>query len=183
MNDKKTILAFVLMGLVLLVYFSTPYQKMINPLAGKTTPPDTIQAQKATPETTATPAPAAPLVSNAASLTQNPENLKTTPDTTGGFPGPVKELIVNTPNFEVHLSSLGGGTLDQVYLNNYFLKDSSRVQLIPEGTQGVLANQFLGFNVDNFSTAGLNSQLLNCTNDTCRIEVVDEPFSATFILP
>jgi len=183
LNDKKTILAFALMGLVLLVYFSTPYQKMINPRAGKTVPVDTIPAPTAAPETIATQPPATPLVSQTSALTQSPENLKTTPDTTGGFAGPVKELIVNTSDFEIHLSSLGGGTLDRVYLNKYFLKDSSRVQLIPEDAQGVLANQFLGFNVDNFSTARLNSQLLNCADDTCRIEVVDEPFSATFILP
>lgn len=182
MNDKKTVLAFVLMGLVLLVYFSTPYQKMINPNTGKLDSPDS--SSRSVSSARHVPAnPEAIKQPEATAIAPSPAHVTSTRDTTTGYRGPVRELIVNTPAFEIHLSSLGGGTLDRVYLNKYLMKDSSRVQMIPDDSRGILANQFLGFNTDDFTTGRINSELVNCSTDTCRVSVYDTPYSATFILP
>lgn len=185
MNDRKTVIAFVLMGLVLLVYFSTPYQKMINPNAGNPVQVDSSSAYQTGSRANSTRQPVAPVVTSTPDviLTPSPIQVSSEQDTTMGFRGAVKELVVITPDFEVHLSSLAGGSLDKVFLNNYYLADSSRVQIIPGNARGILANQFLGFDTDNFSTSRINSELLDCTTDTCKVNVFDEPYSATFVLP
>ncbi|MCF7800683.1 MAG: membrane protein insertase YidC [Candidatus Marinimicrobia bacterium] len=182
MNDKNTVLAFVLMGLVLLVYFSTPYQKMINPNAGEPVPVDTsFSPRGAAPESR--PVSAGPTGLEKTKIAPAPDNISSLPDTAFGFQGPVRVVVVYTPEFEIHLNSLGGGTLDKVYLNNYYLKDGSRVQIIPDNARGVLANQFIGFSTENFSTARINSELLNCQEDTCQLDAFSEPQAATFVLP
>lgn len=185
MNDRKTVLAFVLMGLVLLVYFSTPYQKMINPNAGKPISIDSSTVSRTHSRTNSVLESTAPVSkpSPETIFSPSPAQLSSQVDTTQGYRGPVRELVVFTPDFEVHLSSLAGGSLDKVYLNRYLLADSNRVQIVPDNSSGILANQFLGFDTDNFSTARINAELLNCTTDTCKIDVVDEPYTATFVLP
>jgi len=155
-EQNRTLVAIALMGLILLVFFSDWYQELVAP--GSTTPtkphiestfsaePDTSRLDEADAFVSpATPRPAYVDEIDTSALGVQSET----------------QIVVSSPLYEMHFSNLGGGTLDKVYLNNYLTKDSSRVQLIYDLSHGVLANQFIGYDVENFSTKDMlgNSSL------------------------
>ena len=147
-EQNRTLVAIALMGLILMVFFSDWYQEKVAP--GSTAPQKPqIESSFTSPSDTIQVAPvelSSPVISSPALVdTTIQANLKET------------SVVVSTPLYEVHISNRGGGTLEKVYLNNYLTKDSSRVQLISSMAEGVLANQFIGFDVENYNTKHLLS--------------------------
>jgi len=166
------------MGLILLVFFSDWYQEMIAP--GSTTQPkpnveasyqspsepDTKDAEALVVDDVPTPI----LASSSSDSLQIPEIDETT-------------IVVSTPLFDLHFSNLGGGTLDRIYLNGYFKKDSSRVQLISDQAEGVLANQFIGFDVENFNTSNMLSLSSLGSESFYEVPVFGEATEISFEIP
>ena len=148
-EQNRTLVAIALMGLILMVFFSDWYQEKVAP--GSTAPQkphieSSFSSESDTLEqipVTITP----PAVKPASILVDDLETASLTET----------RVVVSTPLFEMHLSSLGGGTLEKVYLNDYLMKDSSRVQLVSDMAEGILANQFIGYEVENFDTQDLLS--------------------------
>jgi len=177
MSDQtRTFLAVGLMGLILLVFFSDWYQEIVSP--GSTTlPKPNTEAFFESPQEEEALDPAA-MVNEA-----NKQTTIAALDTSA--PAPVGEtiIVVSTPLFELHLSNQGAGTLQKVYLNDYLMKDSSRVQLISELAQGVLANQFIGFDVEDFTTQGLTATTSLGNDAFYEFPVYGEAASISFELP
>ena len=148
-EQNRTLVAIALMGLILMVFFSDWYQEKVAP--GSTAPQkphieSSFSSESDTLEqipVTITP----PAVKPASILVDDLETASLTET----------RVVVSTPLFEMHLSSLGCGTLEKVYLNDYLMKDSSRVQLVSDMAEGILANQFIGYEVENFDTQDLLS--------------------------
>ena len=146
-EQNRTLFAIALMGLILMVFFSDWYQEQVSP--GSTAPQKPhIESSFSTESDTTEHALA---VSKPLTSTPDPV-LVDTPET-----GSLTEtrVVVSTPLYEMHFSNRGGGTLEKVYLNGYLKKDSSRVQLISDVAEGVLANQFIGYDVEDFDTQDL----------------------------
>ncbi len=142
-EQNRTLAAIALMGLILLVFFSDWYQEMVAP--GSTAPkkPHIESSFSAPPdsglivrEEAVIPALSAPIPLDTSTVAVSAKT----------------QIIVSTPLYELHFSNSGGGTLEQVFLNRYLTKDSSRVQLISALADGVLANQFIGYEVEDFNT-------------------------------
>ena len=172
-NQKNTLIAIILMGLILLVYFSAPYQRLINPNYGL---PDTTQTDTGSiqpPETTA--------VAQAAPIEKPTNPAPQAEDVNDTLP--TVSVTVHTPLMELTLVSRGGGTLQQVYLNHYLRHDSSRVQLIPKGAEGILANHFLGYEVQDFYTDKLPARCSLGDSAHYDLYVTNEPRSVSFTLP
>ena len=172
-DEKRTLIAIVMMALILLVFFSEPYQRMMNP-EGNSPPASSSPVGDGTfsaPSDTV-PATREPVFSTPPIAAVMDSNLAGIKEVT---------LTVQTPLLELVFSSRGGGTLQKAYLHDYFLKDSSRVQLITEGITGNLSNQFLGYDVENYSTADMPA--------TCSIaeggiiKVNRRPVTVEFTLP
>ncbi len=173
-DEKRTLLAIVLMALILLVFFSEPYQRFMNPQGANPPAVDTA-ATAETLATAVTPVVPTPVVQEKAEPVLDAvadSAFQDIPDT---------RLTIHTPLMELELSSRGGGVLEKAYLNQYFLKDSSRVQLIPEDGPGSLGNSFIGYEVEEYSTKMLPA--------TCsipgggRLEVSDRPVTVKYTLP
>ncbi len=173
-EQNRTLVAIALMGLILMVFFSDWYQEQVAP--GSTAPKkphiessfsgesDTT-AQVAfidTPFVVASPTPLDTLVT---------ANLKET------------RVVVTTPLYEMHFSNRGGGTLEKAYLNDYLNKDGSRVQLISALAEGVLANQFIGYDVEDFNTQDLLSICSLGEGYDFDFSIYDTPASFSFELP
>ncbi len=149
-EQNRTLVAIALMGLILMVFFSDWYQEKVAP--GSTAPPKpqiessfSTETEIDTVESTLSDALPATFSQPAQIEIPDTNNLTET------------HVVVTTPLYEMYLSSRGGGTLEKVYLNGYLMKDSSRVQLISNMAEGVLSNQFIGYDVENFDTKNLLS--------------------------
>ena len=134
-EQNRTLVAIALMGLILMVFFSDWYQEKVAP--GSTTPQKPhIESSFSSESDTTEPA----TIVNTPVVVPSPSPL----DTPVATNLTETRVVVSTPLYEMHFSNRGGGTLQKVYLNDYLMKDSSRVQLISEMAEGVLANQFIG---------------------------------------
>jgi len=173
-EQNRTLAAIALMGLILMVFFSDWYQEKVAP--GSTAPQKPyIESSFATESDTTEAVPIAitPIV------VPDPVDDKM-------IAGPAiseSKVIVTTPLYEMHFSNRGGGTLEKVYLNDYLMKDSSRVQLISELAEGVLANQFIGYDVEDFDTQELLSVCSLGEGLDLRVDVYEHPASFSFELP
>lgn len=148
-EQTRTFLAVGLMGLILLVFFSDWYQEMINPGAKTETKPN-IESTFSKPSEPVQESPEQ--VSSAAA----PAALEAQPEVAVNIPSIGETtIIVSTPHYDLHFSNLGAGTLQRAYLKDYLMKDSSQVQLISEFAQGVLSNQFIGYDVENYTTQAM----------------------------
>lgn len=176
-EQTRTFLAVGLMGLILLVFFSDWYQEIVAPGSTTQPKPNIESTFSSTPETPATPAEEAPAEVPVVHTPLAPVDSSLI--TSIGQ----SSIVVSTPLYEMHFSNLGAGTLDRVYLNDYLLKDSSRVQLISSLAQGVLANQFIGFEVENFSTMNLPAITSLGPDTHYEVPVFAEPTSISFELP
>lgn len=146
-EQNRTLAAIALMGLILMVFFSDWYQEKVAPQSS-TRPKPQIEssftsndstAEISVPETRLTPVSTTPRLGTV--LPVDPVSPTT--------------IVVSSPLYEMHFSNRGAGTLEKFYLNQYLTKDGSRVQLISEESKGVLANQFIGYEVENFNTMDL----------------------------
>jgi len=146
-EQNRTLAAIALMGVILMVFFSDWYQEKVAP--GSTAEPkphiessfssaDTVEAAPVLKETLAPLAPAGLNDTLSSFINADPTT-----------------VVVSSPLYEMHFSNRGGGTLEKVYLNQYLTKDGSRVQLISGEASGVLANQFIGYEVEDFNTKDL----------------------------
>ena len=152
-EQNRTLAAIALMGLILMVFFSDWYQEKVAP--GSTAEPKPhIESSFAKESDTLAQTMTVPAIAPI----EAPSSETSTFDATA-FQGPVNEttIVVTTPLYEMHFSNKGGGTLEKVFLNDYLMKDSSRVQLISEMADGVLSNQFIGYDVEDFNTKELLS--------------------------
>ncbi|MBC8374914.1 MAG: membrane protein insertase YidC [FCB group bacterium] len=173
-EQNRTLVAIALMGLILMIFFSDWYQEKVAP--GSTAPqkPHIESSFSSESDTTKQTAVAiTPVVAPRQSLldTLVTGNLTET------------RVIVNTPLYEMHFSNRGGGTLEKVYLNDYLEKDSSRVQLISDMAEGVLANQFIGYDVENFDTQELLSVCSLGEGYDIDFSVYEYPASFSFEIP
>ena len=175
-EQNRTLAAIALMGLILMVFFSDWYQEKVAP--GSTTQPKPhIESSFASESDTVEQAIVAP-------ATRTKPVINSMPLDTTAFQASLNEtsIIVTTPLYEMHFSNKGGGTLEKVYLNDYLMKDSSRVQLISELADGVLANQFIGYDVEDFNTRHLLSLSSLGTSNNYSFPVTDRSASFSFEL-
>ena len=172
-EQNRTLVAIAMMGLILMVFFSDWYQEKVAP--GSTAPQKPhIESSFSTETDTTQVAPplAAPL--SAPVLVEADTTVKMTETETN--------VIVTTPLYEMHFSNRGGGTLEKVYLDQYLLKDSSRVQLISDQARGVLSNQFIGYDVEDFNTQDLLAVCSLGEGYDFNFAVYDQPASFSFEL-
>jgi len=151
-EQNRTLAAIALMGLILMVFFSDWYQEKVAP--GSTAKPKPhIESSFATESDTTARVVSTPIPEKAPVADQLRFGITS-------FDSLLNEtaIVVTTPLYEMHFSNKGGGTLKKVFLNNYHMKDSSRVQLISDMADGVLANQFIGYEVEDFNTKDLLSR-------------------------
>jgi len=173
-DQNRTLVAIALMGLILMIFFSDWYQEKVAP--GSTAPqkPHIESSFSSESDTTEhTPVVNTPVVAPSQSPLETLEasSLAET------------RVVVSTPLYEMHFSNRGGGTLEKVYLNDYLKKDSSRVQLISEMAEGVLANQFIGYDVENFDTQDILSVCSLGEGYDFDFSVYDNPASFSFEIP
>jgi len=173
-EQNRTLVAIALMGLILMVFFSDWYQERVAP--GSTAPqkPHIESSFAGESDTTEQAEPIdTPIVLVSPSLldTMVTANLKET------------MVVVTTPLYEMHFSNRGGGTLEKAYLNDYLKKDGSRVQLISDLAEGVLANQFIGYDVEDFDTQDLLSICSLGEGYEFDFSVYDVPASFSYELP
>ena len=146
-EQNRTLVAIALMGLILLVFFSDWYQEIMAPGSTTQTKPHIESSFSGETDTSSTDQLSQPVQEYTAAISE--------PDTVKKQIVSETQIVVTTPLYEMHFSNRGGGTLEKVFLNNYLTKDSSRVQLISDMAEGVLANQFIGYDVENFQTKDL----------------------------
>ena len=175
-EQSRTLVAVGLMGLILLVFFSDWYQELVAP--GSTTrPKPNIESSFSggnDSTITAPPAETLEVAESTFSATDTTSKvMKTYPET---------RVTVSTPLFEFELSNLGAGTLEKAYLNDYLMKDSSRVQLVSDQATGVLANSFMGYEVDNFETKDLAAGVSLGSASHYDVFIEDAPQSLYFTL-
>lgn len=172
-ESNRTLIAIALMGLILLVFFSDWYQEIVAP--GSTAPKKPhIESTFTTPTDTS-------VIVEA----EDVPPVALTPiyvDTSDYAIGTESRVIVSTPLYELHFSNRGGGSLERVYLNHYLTKDSSRVQLISDLARGVLANQFIGYDVENFDTKDLLAECSMGDAPVYDFPVFGKPASFSFAL-
>jgi len=145
-EQNRTLVAIALMGIILMVFFSDWYQEKVAP-GSNSKPKPHIESSFMSEDSSATPVPvqAKPHLSPTQVIVDTASLSDIRPT----------HIIVSSPLYEMHFSSRGAGTLEKVYLNQYLTKDSSRVQLISSEASGVLANQFIGYEVESFDTKDL----------------------------
>ncbi|MCF7826023.1 MAG: membrane protein insertase YidC [Candidatus Marinimicrobia bacterium] len=174
-EQNRTLAAIALMGLILMVFFSDWYQDKVAP--GRTAPvkPQIESSFSTTTDTIET----VPVATTMAVEASSPVQVDTL-ETSG-----LNEtrIVVTTPLYEMHFSNRGGGTLEAVYLNGYLKKDSSRVQLVSDLAEGVLANQFIGYDVEDFNTSKLLAVCSLGEGDDYDFPVYGRPASFSFELP
>ncbi|MCF7903866.1 MAG: membrane protein insertase YidC [Candidatus Marinimicrobia bacterium] len=173
-EQNRTLVAIGLMGLILMVFFSDWYQEKMAP--GSTQPADPTPHIQSSLSPADTISEAPPLVADLRDDIVAPQPI------IADSIQKETSVIVSTPLLELHLSNIAGGSLTKVYLNGYFKKDSSRVQLISREAQGVLANEFIGYEVESFSTAKLLSSCSLGEASTYELPVYGEPVSFSFEL-
>jgi len=174
-EQNRTLVAIALMGLILMVFFSDWYQEKVSP--GSTTQPKPqIESSFSAPSDTVEQSPVAD------TRPANKPKLVLV-DTAATSTFTETRVVVSTPLYEMHFTNRGGGTLEKVYLNNYLMKDSSRVQLISDMAEGVLANQFIGYDVENFDTQDLLSVCSLGEGYDFDFPVYGNPASFSFELP
>ena len=173
-EQNRTLVAIALMGLILMIFFSDWYQEKVAP--GSTTPQKPHIESSFSSESDTT---------ERVAVTDTPVVVPTqTPlDTLVASNLSETRVIVSTPLYEMHFSNRGGGTLEKVYLNNYLKKDSSRVQMISDMAEGVLANQFIGYDVEDFDTQDLLSVCSLGEGYDFDFSVYDNPDSFSFEIP
>lgn len=165
-EQNRTLIAVALMGLILMVFFSDWYQEKVSP--GSTTQPKPNIESSFSPADTVTDE-APPVERGKPAPTPTPAEDQAASNIT---------VVVHSPLYELHISNRAGGTLTKAYLNNYFKKDSSRVQLIAESAEGVLSNVFIGYEVERFDTAPL---LADCSLGGDSIYVINtDNWAASF---
>ena len=146
-DQNRTLVAIALMGLILMVFFSDWYQEKVAP--GSTAPQKPHIESSFASESDSL----APITPQADPIRVQPSEIVALPSGVVDSTLSETRIVVTTPLYEMHFSSMGGGTLEKVYLNDYLTKDSSRVQLVSDMATGVLANQFIGYDIENYSTA------------------------------
>jgi YidC/Oxa1 family membrane protein insertase len=172
-EQNRTLVAIALMGLILMVFFSDWYQEQVAP--GSTAPkkPYIESSFSDAPDTT-----------EQAVVVQTPAVLKRPAvlDTLMASTLNETNVVVSTPLYEMHFSNKGGGSLEKVYLNDYLTKDGSRVQLISDMAEGVLANQFIGYDIEDFDTQELLAVCSLGEGYDLDFSVYDAPASFSFEL-
>ena len=171
-EQNRTLLAIALMGLILMVFFSDWYQEKMVPGSTQPKPKPHIESTLSAEKDTTQGFVVASSIESARPA-QAPVLDSTLTET---------NIIVTSPLFEIHLSSLGGGTLTKAYLNQYLKKDSSRVQLISGEAAGVLSNEFIGYEVESFTTSGLLSNASLGDASEYELAVFDAPATLSFEL-
>jgi len=174
-EQNRTLAAIALMGLILMVFFSDWYQDKVAP--GRTAPvKPQIESSFSAPTDPIESIPSVTPLAVEASIPVQVDTLATSGlnDT---------RIVVTTPLYEMHFSNRGGGTLEAVYLNGYLKKDSSRVQLVSDMADGILANQFIGYEVEDFNTSKLLSVCSLGEGDDYTFPVYGRPASFSFELP
>jgi len=173
-DEKRTLAAVGLMALILLLFFSEPYQRLMNPGSKQEAPAKpNIESSFSAPSDSLESRPPAE-TALAATPPSVPTSIPITMDSTDIQDA---RLVIQTPKMQLVLWSRGGGTLEKVYLKDYFLKDSSLVQLVPEGTHGTLSNQFIGYEIENYSTADLPA---TCSVETDTLDVYGQPVTVSY---
>ena len=174
-EQNRTLVAIALMGLILMVFFSDWYQEQMVP--GSTAPRKPhIESSFSSESDTLKEVAVAPLGSTTPVLVDVDDALETT------SASEVK-VVVSTPLYEMHFSNRGGGSLEKVYLNDYTKKDSSRVQVVSGLADGILANQFTGYDVEDFNTKDLLASFSLGDEESYQFDVYAEPASFSFQLP
>lgn len=173
-EQNRTLIAIGLMGLILMVFFSDWYQEQVAPGSTTETKPH-IESSFTSSDTSYE---ATPLVQEQeAYVVQNTlDSLVQSTTTTE------TKIVVFSPLYEMHFSNRGGGTLEKIFLNNYLTKDGSRVQLISSEAQGVLSNQFIGYEVESFNTKSLFATSSLGTESSYDVSALDQPNSFSFDL-
>lgn len=166
-EQNRTLIAIGLMGVILMVFFSDWYQEKMAPGSTQPQPKPHIESTFSSEDTSEATL-AAPVERNTAKTTAVDSVQNET------------SVIVSTPLVELHLSNIAGGSLTKAYLNQYFKKDSSRVQLISREAQGVLGNEFIGYEVESFNTANLLSKCSLGEDEKYEIPVYGGPVSFSF---
>jgi len=110
--DKKTLLAFLLIAIVLI--FTPYYMEMVSPTQVPAEPSPELQQNPTTP-VDAIPSPTDPPVIS---------------DMLVGLDNYEKTILIKTDLYEAVISSDGGGSIKSFVFNNYFLSDSSRIDII-----------------------------------------------------
>jgi YidC/Oxa1 family membrane protein insertase len=171
-EQNRTFLAIALMGVILMVFFSDWYQEKMAPGSTQPKPKPYIESSVSAERDT--------------SITEN----QTRPNTVASRPQPVlldtnvaeTNIVVVSPLFELHFSNRGGGTLTKAFLNQYLKKDSSRVQLISGQAEGVLSNEFIGYEVESFATKSMLSSASLGDGPSYEVGVFGGPVSFSFDL-
>ena len=174
-EQNRTLVAIALMGLILMVFFSDWYQEKVAP--GSTAPQPKPHIESSFSGESDTTEQALSVDSLVLKSIQSPLDTLLTTNLNE------TSIVVTTPLYEMHFSNRGGGTLEKVYLNDYLKKDGSRVQLISEMAEGVLANQFIGYDVEDFDTQDLLSVCSLGEGYELGFDVYDNPASFSFELP
>jgi len=171
-EQNRTLIAIALMGLILMIFFSDWYQEIVSP--GSTTPKPYIESTFTT--TTDSTFTESDIVEPTPVLSSILADSAIAPVESSTL------VIVSTPHLELHFSNKGGGTLEKAYLNDYLTKDSSRVQLISDLAEGPLANQFIGYDVENFNTKNLLASTSLGNQETYDFPVFGKEASFSFEL-
>jgi YidC/Oxa1 family membrane protein insertase len=110
--DKKTLLAFLLIAVVLI--FTPYYMEMVSPTPGPAEP-DPEPPKSSTTSVDPVPSPAhSPVID----------------DMIVGLDNYEKTILIKTDLYEAVISSVGGGSIKSFVFNNYFSSDSSRIEII-----------------------------------------------------
>jgi YidC/Oxa1 family membrane protein insertase len=110
--DKKTLLAFLLIAVVLI--FTPYYMEMVSPTPGPAEP-DPEPPKSSTTSVDPVPSPAhSPVID----------------DMIVGLDNYEKTILIKTDLYEAVISSVGGGSIKSFVFNNYFSSDSSRIDII-----------------------------------------------------
>lgn len=155
--DKRTILAFLLIGVIIILFQSSWYQKTFMPNTYKRTQelknrqlqkPDTTQVEAAKLDTLPSQPPVLKPVSRPAET--SPKELSEF-QLTGGVE---KDCVIETPIYRAVISSVGA-RIKSMALKSYLQSDSSYVELIAKEGQGNLAVLFFVEN-DSINTGAFN---------------------------
>ena len=130
MGDKRTLLAFLLIGLILLLI---PYYYEWMGLGPKPAPPAPVEDTSSEPRQAVEPAPTThpdPLIQSGDKLEQDPF---LSPSDRGSFTP--RHISVHTPQQELTFSTLGGNIVSARLLK-YDKTEGQSVELVPPGGQG-----------------------------------------------
>lgn len=176
-EQSRTLVAIGLMGLILMVFFSDWYQEKVAPGSSSKAKPN-IESSFAADDSTEQAVSAPPVQEKLATLS-TPTSMDSLSMVSKADP---TMIVVSSPLYEMHFSNRGGGTLEEAYLNDYLKKDGSRVQLISSEAEGVLANQFMGYEVESFNTKDLLATSSLGDASLYDVDVFSSPRSFSFDL-